>query len=115
MLHEYDWYYSPLLATRELLEVKIDYLDRLWACRWQWCTVWNNGHRKQYVRRTGYANGRDISLYLHREILKRHIPIPPDYRHIMVDHINGDTFDCRMENLRWATPRMNALNISRKR
>lgn len=61
----------------------------------------------------GYAvRGRPRALgggniYLHRDVMR-----PP--RGVEVDHINGDTLDCRRPNLRLVTHQQNMLN-KRKR
>lgn len=43
------------------------------------------------------------TLFLHRFLLN-----PPD--HLEVDHINGDSLDCRRSNMRLATPAQNRMN-----
>ena len=56
-------------------------------------------------RRPG-QRGNQATIYLHRFILDAPDGIP-------VDHINGNGLDCRRDNLRLATKRLNATNILR--
>ncbi len=51
---------------------------------------------------------------IHRLVAESFIPNPNNYNEI--DHIDGDTSNCNVENLRWCTSSMNKLNpITRKR
>lgn len=52
------------------------------------------------------------TIYLHREVLRAVIG---DLGVLEVDHIDGDTLDCRRSNLRIATHQQNARNVGRKR
>lgn len=56
---------------------------------------------KRYAVRTG---PNATTIYLHREVMSA----PPG---IEVDHRNGDTLDCRVENLRFATHEQNGRNL----
>lgn len=51
-----------------------------------------------------------VLLFLHKAILLRAGVAQPCPRHIIGDHRNGDSLDNRRQNLRWATPQMNARN-----
>lgn len=60
-----------------------------------------------------YARGRrrllwqkPYRIYLHRLIMMCVDPLEG----FMVDHINGDSLDCRRSNLKWATARENRNN-----
>lgn len=53
-------------------------------------------------------DGKLREVKLHRWIMEQFIgPIPEG---VLVDHKNGDPLDCRLENLRAATPSQNAMN-----
>ena len=95
--------------------IGMDFKDYVWAIGWKWKAVWNNGCRHKYVRRNTWRNGKRITLFLHKEIMKRQQPVPPNTHHTIADHIDGNTLDCHRDNLRWATPRMNAMNNKRSR
>ena len=60
-----------------------------------------------YIGWKSHKAGRDITIYLHRLVMGS-----PKGK--MVDHINGDPFDNRRENLRVATNSQNQMN-SKKR
>ena len=62
----------------------------------------------QYVQRTVRVDDHRTTEYLHRLIVNA---MPGDY----VDHINGDTLDCRKVNLRICTHSQNLANTKRFR
>jgi len=70
--------------------------------------MWRDGYFKMSL---GKANNRR-SYNLARVICWLVYGPPPTNKH-MADHINRNTKDDRPENLRWASPRENALNVSR--
>lgn len=100
----------------------IDEDDYQWAIQWRWClnvkkSRSNPLKNKTYFRRAvnDWQNGvllRTYSLYLHREILKRTGALPPTAKHTQVDHRDGNTFNNRRSNLRWATHSLNARNVN---
>jgi HNH endonuclease len=65
-------------------------------------------------RKTRYAvryNGERRAAGLsHTEYLHRVVMGEPPFAGAVVDHINGDSFDCRRANLRWVTLAQNAQN-----
>ena len=104
-----------IYATSDLIKVLIGADDMAWAQKWLWSANWNRDRMHLYIRRGSSVNGRKRHLYLHKEIMKRQQPVPPDAHHTIADHIDGDTLNCRRDNLRWATPRMNTMNNKRSR
>lgn len=86
----------------------VDALDYEWAAsRGNWFVT--HGARadgKQYVVRSEGG----VLLFLHKLVLARCVPAPPSAQHTIGDHRNGNSLDNRRDNLRWATPEMNARN-----
>lgn len=99
-------------AHNEDVFAVVDDEDYHWLVRWAWRVDTKrkrNGAFKQYFRRVLGNTG--VTLYMHVEILKRTGLVPPSRQHVLVDHIDGDTFNCRRSNLRWATYSMNSHNL----
>ena len=92
--------------------IVIDEEDYRWASQWRW--QWNpsKNKKKLYVRRTGRYQGRYVSVYLHKLICQRAWGPPPSPCHIIADHRNGNTLDCRRLNLGWETPAGNRQNYN---
>jgi len=96
----------------------VDFEDHQWALQWLWDVkiAKRSDHRKKipYVCRceATWVDGVRYyrSLYLHIEIMKRTGIIPETDKHILVDHIDGNTLNCRRGNLQWATYTMNRKN-----
>jgi hypothetical protein len=60
------------------------------------------------------AKGEEgTTIYLHKEIMKRHYGDPPPGH--VVDHKDGDGLDDRKENLRYATRSVNTKNTYKRR
>lgn len=100
----------PIYLTSDLtLWVMVDPEDYPWACQ----HTWNPKLRPSMLGDHWYAK-RNIGavrtpVYLHVEIMSRAEPMPRRRR--IVDHINGNTLDCRRKNLRWVTHLQNARNL----
>jgi hypothetical protein len=96
------------------VEALVDEEDYFFFSRWMWLPRERN--RKIYLARAsgvyGVNGGRQyvVSIYLHVEILTRAEGPPPTRDRIICDHINGNSLDCRRQNLRWLTKRQNNQN-----
>lgn len=87
--------------------VLLDPEDYAWASRWRWqphsSTLRKQGLVYAY-RSTRKPDGGRTGILLHRAIAGAE-------RGQIVDHINGDTLDCRRANLRITDRRGNAQNV----
>lgn len=99
---------------------QLDAVDYRWAVQWRWRIKPSRrssprAKLKVYAVRSvriGGAGGRSVSLFLHKQILIRTGAMPPSPAHIIADHIDGDSLNCRRSNLRWATSQMNRENYN---
>jgi len=112
------------LSDRVCVQALVDEEDHAWARKWLWSYTYSSGSRvaakvwlhggrvkeKLYARRTVSIAGSNRNIFLHREIAIRAYGPAPSPAHVS-DHINGDSLDCRRENLRWATLSQNARNL----
>lgn len=71
-----------------------------------------SGGQKRYIERAATINNKTQRFYLHREVLRlAQVNIPDG---MVVDHINGNVFDNRLENLRVVTQSQNSINKKTK-
>lgn len=82
---------------------KVDDEDYQWLIQWKWCFCKNYA-----VRGSKRINGKQKTIYMHREILT---PIDG----FITDHINRDTLDNRRSNLRRCTKKQNMMNSNKPR
>jgi hypothetical protein len=75
----------------------VDAVDYDWLSQWKW--TYSSG----YARRTVQENGKEIRVYMHRQILN---PLSC----FLVDHINRNKLDNRKSNLRLSNKSLNAAN-----
>lgn len=89
--------------------------DYQWAIQWRWHInkphPSRNGTKQYFVRSLSRGGNYKPKLYLHVEIMKRTGILPPCPLHTIVDHDDGDEWNCRRGNLFWATPKQNRSNI----
>jgi len=109
--HEYRIYGDD----RASIWAVVDEIDYHWAIKYRWCIKLCR-YQKPYLRRAVGVNQngqrlRTFSLYLHIEIMKNTGIAPPGPAYKIVDHRNGNSLDCRRQNLRWATHSMNSRNV----
>lgn len=89
----------------------VDEEDYQYFVRWRWqVSEWGYLKRSGVVGSRSDGTRRSISVYLHVEIMKRAEPTPPSPSHVLVDHKDLNTFNCRRYNIHWATHSMNIAN-----
>jgi hypothetical protein len=104
----------------------VDQIDYQYLVQWRWKLKKSKSRPgkkpKIYLARTltertksdyveGQVNRIDKTLFLHTVVMERTgISKPKTKQTIIVDHANGDGFDCRRQNLRWATISFNNMN-----
>lgn len=101
----------------------VDQEDYEWLIRdgHLWNVNWKRSQRgrgplKPYMRRAigVNANGERLhtfTLYLHQAIVDRMGLVAPSKMHVLIDHRNGNSLDCRRANLRWVTHSQNSKNV----
>jgi hypothetical protein len=67
----------------------------------------------RYARVTLRSYGKSYQKYIHRLLGEMFIPNPDNK--LIIDHINRNKLDNRMENLRWVTHSENGHNVSLKK
>jgi hypothetical protein len=93
--------------------VILDAVDYEWARQWRWFITWDKHRRKMYATRNTRRKGKQVKIYMHKEILKRSGKRKRTKAHKIGDHKNGDSLMNTRRNLRWATASMNARNVRR--
>jgi len=69
-----------------------------------------NRKEKYYARRVKRVGSVQTTIWLHKEIAARAYGIPKSRKKTIVDHKDGNSLNCRRNNLRWVTPSQNAKN-----
>lgn len=72
-----------------------------------WTIHVRNG--RAYLTRSKVINGKSVAFHFHREL------IAPVEKGFFVDHINGNTLDNRLINLRICTNQENAMNARNRK
>lgn len=91
------------------LDAIVDSSDFEWLSKYRWHAIKNGRHSPRYYATRAQhvaGEGRALTILMHRMIMG---DIPKDR---VVDHINGNSLDNRRCNLRLATRRQNAHNVS---
>lgn len=60
-----------------------------------------NGKKLYFVSSAGWREGKGV--FLHVEVMRLSGRKPPSKRHKIVNHIDGDEWNCTEDNLEWAT------------
>lgn len=101
---------SLIARLRDVERVfELDPEDCEWAFRWNWKLRANSRGKIWYAVRTTKWRGIHVNVWLHREIMLRTGERPPSIKH-KCDHKDGNSLNCRRNNLRWATIQQNAVN-----
>ncbi len=90
----------------------VDLIDYPFAMQWRWKAIRSKGRKeKWYAFRTSRILGRHVAYFLHKEICLRAHGLPPSKDHLIGDHLDGDSLNCRRLNLAWATSSQNRRNL----
>ena len=91
---------------------RVDAASYWYFSRWRWSVKYDKRGKKPYLYRTLTERtvGRKSSLYLHVAILIKFGRPPPAPEYDIADHGDGNTLNCLLDNLDWATGSMNAKN-----
>lgn len=98
-IDKYDLYIDDdLVVYRSYINSKVNgkHVPSCYLTQVQWQKLPNG-----YLYYRYYANGKNMSIYLHRLIAEVFVPNPENKP--TVDHINHVRDDNRIENLQWAT------------
>ncbi|MDI1263899.1 MAG: hypothetical protein PS018_11640 [bacterium] len=87
--------------------VVVDPIDYEWAKQWRWHATFNSTGRKFYATRMTRVAGKQVKVYMHKEILKRAGKRPRTVHHTIGDHDDGNSANNRRGNLFYATLKMN--------
>lgn len=96
----------------EVYYFKVDDDGLSYFTQWRWHWRYDKRGKKPYATRSTQVDGKNRTLYLHVEIHKRRRKRRPSARHVLVDHIDGDTLNCTRDNLRWASHDQNRKNVN---
>lgn len=99
------------IGRRAELATLIDEEDAQWATATGWNPITHTWTPDAVYARRNVGKAR-VTIYLHQAIMLRRDP-PPSLEFMrahVIDHINGQTLDNRLANLRWVTRSVNALN-----
>lgn len=95
-----DTYAKIYLGSGGSFLIDTNLLDEILKFSWS--------HDKRYVYRMKTINGKaNVKIRLHRQIMRAEVGQ-------IVDHINGNTFDNRKENLRFCTIQQNQKNRKKR-
>jgi hypothetical protein len=106
--------FLPLYLDEHETFCVVDDVDYEWASRFTWSKkLAKTGPNRKliiYPYRTAARVGYKYSMFLHKVIcFLAHGP-PPTKAHVISDHCDGVSLNCRRGNLRWATPSENRQN-----
>jgi hypothetical protein len=87
--------------------------DYVWVTQWRWSWKWDRTKQKRYALRSGWIDGRRVSIYMHKALLNHSGKPQPSEKHTIGDHRNGESLDNQIDNLEWETVSGNRRNRRR--
>lgn len=126
-----NWEYRIYADDYANVYAVVDQLDYQYLIQWRWKLSISGKHKgtkkpkaylaravpvivgKDYRDENGARKQQRITstVYMHRVIMDRmDVLKPPTNKKLIVDHADGDGFNCRRNNLRWATISFNNMN-----
>ena len=133
--NHWEWHYEHRMYADDYANdyAIVDQIDYQYLIQWRWklkeSRIWPGTKKpKKYLARSGFESigkdykdedGRRIqnkitrTIYLHQVVIERKGDSKPiTNQRIIVDHADGDGFNCRRKNLRYTSISFNNKNIN---
>lgn len=95
-----EMFYPEIVTTRDTHPHRY---GKLIARRWNIKPTHKkrNGKKLYFVSNSGWRQGR--AIFLHVLVMQLSGILPPSKKHKLVNHKDGDEWNCQLDNLEWST------------